>query len=92
MAYQRNKEADWIERPIRRLTRVRYSGVCTDMQLEIIKEFQSGIEHAVRVNSAFFWEAIHGVYHFKRCRVAYFVVTFKGNLTLSSLWMELHIG
>ena len=65
LAYHRNEEANWIERPIRRLTRVTYGSACTDMQLEMIKEFQSGIEHAGGVNSAFFWES-----HFKCYRVA----------------------
>ena len=35
LAYLWNKEAEYTERPIRRLTRVSYNSTSTDMQLEV---------------------------------------------------------
>ncbi|GFU96081.1 hypothetical protein TNCV_2564891 [Trichonephila clavipes] len=36
LAYQLNEEAEWTERPIRRLSKVMYGSTCADMQVDVM--------------------------------------------------------
>ncbi|GFU36527.1 uncharacterized protein TNCV_796271 [Trichonephila clavipes] len=47
LAYQLNEEAEWTERPIRRLSKVMYGSTCTDMQVDVMGECLSSIKHVV---------------------------------------------
>ncbi|GFX22948.1 transposable element Tcb1 transposase [Trichonephila clavipes] len=47
LAYQLNEEADWTERPIRRLSKVMYGSTCADMQVDVMGECLSSIKHVV---------------------------------------------
>ncbi|GFV68827.1 transposable element Tcb1 transposase [Trichonephila clavipes] len=47
LAYQLNEEAEWTERPIRRLSKVMYGSTCADMQLDVMGECLSSIKHVV---------------------------------------------
>ncbi|GFU76493.1 HTH_Tnp_Tc3_2 domain-containing protein [Trichonephila clavipes] len=53
LAYQLNEEAEWTERPIRRLSRVMYGSTCADMQVDVMGECLSSIKHVVDVRSVF---------------------------------------
>ncbi|GFV43525.1 transposable element Tcb2 transposase [Trichonephila clavipes] len=45
LAYQLNEEAEWTERPIRRLSKVMYGSTCADMQVDVMGECLSSIKH-----------------------------------------------
>ncbi|GFV65421.1 transposable element Tcb2 transposase [Trichonephila clavipes] len=45
LAYQLNNEAEWTERPIRRLSKVMYGSTCADMQVDVMGECLSSIKH-----------------------------------------------
>ncbi|GFU16308.1 transposable element Tc1 transposase [Trichonephila clavipes] len=47
LAYQLNEEAEWTERPIRRLSKVMYGSTCADMQVDVMGECLSSIKHVV---------------------------------------------
>ncbi|GFW77985.1 transposable element Tcb2 transposase [Trichonephila clavipes] len=47
LAYQLNEEAEWTERPIRRLSKGVYGSTCADMQVDIMGECLSSIKHVV---------------------------------------------
>ncbi|GFY01391.1 uncharacterized protein TNCV_849991 [Trichonephila clavipes] len=47
LAYQLNEEAQWTERPIRRLSKVMYGSTCADMQIDVMGECLSSIKHVV---------------------------------------------
>ncbi|GFU70847.1 uncharacterized protein LOC103524116, partial [Trichonephila clavipes] len=47
LAYQLNEEAEWTERPIRRLSKVMYGRTCEDMQVDVMGECLSSIKHVV---------------------------------------------
>ncbi|GFV97127.1 uncharacterized protein TNCV_3527121 [Trichonephila clavipes] len=47
LAYQLNEEAEWTERPIRRLNKVMYGSTCADMQVDVMGECLSSIKHVV---------------------------------------------
>ncbi|GFT43695.1 transposable element Tcb2 transposase [Trichonephila clavipes] len=47
LAYQLNEEAEWTERPIRRLSKMMYGSTCADMQLDVMGECLSSIKHVV---------------------------------------------
>ncbi|GFV75798.1 uncharacterized protein TNCV_1757261 [Trichonephila clavipes] len=47
LAYQLNEEAEWTERPIRRIRKVMYGSTCADMQVDVMGECLSSIKHAV---------------------------------------------
>ncbi|GFU06413.1 uncharacterized protein TNCV_993321, partial [Trichonephila clavipes] len=51
LAYQLNGEAEWTERPIRRLSKVMYGSTCADMQVDVMGECLSSIKHVVGVRS-----------------------------------------
>ncbi|GFV93889.1 transposable element Tcb2 transposase [Trichonephila clavipes] len=47
LAYQLNEDAERIERPIRRLSKVMYGSTCADMQVDVMGECLSSIKHVV---------------------------------------------
>ncbi|GFU98407.1 transposable element Tc1 transposase [Trichonephila clavipes] len=47
LAYQLNEEAEWPERPIRRLSKMMYGSTCADMQVDLMGERLSSIKHVV---------------------------------------------
>ncbi|GFV45808.1 transposable element Tc1 transposase [Trichonephila clavipes] len=47
IAYQLKEEAERIERPIRRLSKVMYGSTCADMQVDVMGECLSSIKHVV---------------------------------------------
>ncbi|GFU87272.1 transposable element Tcb2 transposase [Trichonephila clavipes] len=54
LAYQLNEEAEWTERPIRRLSKVMYGSTCADMQVDVMGECLSSIKHVVGTTSGYF--------------------------------------
>ncbi|GFW86130.1 uncharacterized protein TNCV_1969381 [Trichonephila clavipes] len=61
LAYQLNEDAEWTERPIRRLSKVMYGSTCTDMQVDVMGECLSSIKHVVGVRSVFLAKRLHAV-------------------------------
>ncbi|GFT80523.1 putative RNA-directed DNA polymerase from transposon X-element [Trichonephila clavipes] len=61
LAYQLNEEAEWTERPIRRLSKVMYGSTCADMQVDVMGECLSSIKHVVGVRSVFLAKRLHAV-------------------------------
>ncbi|GFS77592.1 integrase catalytic domain-containing protein [Trichonephila clavipes] len=61
LAYQLNEEAEWTERPIRRLSKVMYGSTCTDMQVDVMGECLSSIKHVVGVRAVFLEKRLHAV-------------------------------
>ncbi|GFW06490.1 DUF4817 domain-containing protein [Trichonephila clavipes] len=55
LAYQLNEEAEWTERPIRRLSKVMYGSTCADMQVDVKGECLSSIKHVVGTTSGCFY-------------------------------------
>ncbi|GFS71380.1 transposable element Tcb2 transposase [Trichonephila clavipes] len=55
LAYQLNEEAEWTERPIRRLSKVMYGSTCADMQVDVMRECLSSIKHIVGTTSGCFY-------------------------------------
>ncbi|GFT49997.1 transposable element Tcb2 transposase [Trichonephila clavipes] len=55
LAYQLNEEAERIERPIRRLSKVMYGSTCADMQVDVMGECLSSTKHIVRTTSGCFY-------------------------------------
>ncbi|GFW46362.1 putative DD41D transposase [Trichonephila clavipes] len=55
LAYQLNEEAEWTERPIRRLSKVMYGSTCADMQVDVMGECLSSIKHVVGTTSGCFY-------------------------------------
>ncbi|GFX33506.1 transposable element Tcb2 transposase [Trichonephila clavipes] len=53
LAYQLNEEAEWAERPIRRLSKVMYGSTCADMKVDVMGECLSSIKNVVGVRSVF---------------------------------------
>ncbi|GFW69174.1 transposable element Tcb2 transposase [Trichonephila clavipes] len=47
LAYQLNEEAERIERPIRKLSKVMYGSTCADMQVDVMGECLSSIKQVV---------------------------------------------
>ncbi|GFW57786.1 uncharacterized protein TNCV_2927051 [Trichonephila clavipes] len=47
LGYQLNEEAEWTERPIRRLGKVMYGSTRADMQVDVMGECLSSIKHVV---------------------------------------------
>ncbi|GFU23522.1 uncharacterized protein TNCV_4239681 [Trichonephila clavipes] len=54
LAYKLNEEAEWTERPIRRLSKVMYGSTCADMQVDVMGECLSSIKHIVGTTSGCF--------------------------------------
>ncbi|GFS94362.1 transposable element Tcb1 transposase [Trichonephila clavipes] len=91
LAYQLNEEAEWTERPIRRLSKVMYSSTCADMQVDVMGECLSSIKHVVGTRSGCFyprsnhWE-VGGRPQCDKCgcrvRIAHSIV--------SRLWRQFH--
>ncbi|GFW00604.1 uncharacterized protein TNCV_2283501 [Trichonephila clavipes] len=59
LASQLNAEAERIERPIRRLSKVMYGSTCADMQVDVMGECLSSIKHVVGVRSVFLAKRLH---------------------------------
>ncbi|GFW21039.1 transposable element Tc1 transposase [Trichonephila clavipes] len=55
LAYQLNEEAEQIERPTRRLSKVMYGSTCADMQVDVMGECLSSIKHVVGTTSGCFY-------------------------------------
>ncbi|GFS59480.1 transposable element Tcb2 transposase [Trichonephila clavipes] len=55
LAFQLNEEAEWTERPIRRLSKVMYGSTCADMQVDVMGECLSSIKHVVGTTSGCFY-------------------------------------
>ncbi|GFT79130.1 uncharacterized protein TNCV_3094831 [Trichonephila clavipes] len=55
LAYQLNEEAERTERPIRRLSKVMYGSTCADMQVDVMGECLSSIQHVVGTTSGCFY-------------------------------------
>ncbi|GFU17568.1 transposable element Tcb2 transposase [Trichonephila clavipes] len=55
LAYQLNEEAEWTERPTRRLSKVMYDSTCADMQVDVMGECLSSIKHVVGTTSGCFY-------------------------------------
>ncbi|GFU79299.1 transposable element Tc1 transposase [Trichonephila clavipes] len=55
LAYQLSEEAEWTERPIRRLSKVMYGSTCADMQVDVMGECLSSIKHVVGTTSRCFY-------------------------------------
>ncbi|GFV23072.1 uncharacterized protein TNCV_5101671 [Trichonephila clavipes] len=61
LAYLLNEEAEWTERPIRRLSKVMYGSTLADMQVDVMGECLSSIKHVVGVRSVFLAKRLHSV-------------------------------
>ncbi|GFV00595.1 uncharacterized protein TNCV_915351 [Trichonephila clavipes] len=61
LAYQLNEEAEWTERPNRRLSKVMYGSTCADMQVDVMGECLSSIKHVVGIRSVFVAKRLHAV-------------------------------
>ncbi|GFU37132.1 uncharacterized protein TNCV_1555121 [Trichonephila clavipes] len=61
LAYQLNEEDERTERPIRRLGKVMYGTTCADMQVDVMGECLSSIQHVVGVRSVFLAKRLHAV-------------------------------
>ncbi|GFV60929.1 transposable element Tcb2 transposase [Trichonephila clavipes] len=55
LAYHLNEEAEWTERPIRRLSKVMYGSTCAGMQVDVMGECLSSIKHVVGTTSGCFY-------------------------------------
>ncbi|GFX61424.1 uncharacterized protein TNCV_823301 [Trichonephila clavipes] len=61
LAYQLKEEAERTERPIRRLSKVMYGSTWADMQVDVMGECLSSVQHVVGVRSVFLAKRLHVV-------------------------------